>query len=857
MKISHKAHRAGKELQDLLASNDPAERSSARKLIDLSDGSIDSAAKKWRQAVEVALATREIDGDIALAEQLALETIGQRSRQDVISSPRLKAMPLPTPCEPFVGRGDELADARDCIDRGGNLAIVGPPGVGKTEFGAMLIRDTNITRAFENRFWIFCDGATSAELLYNNVCRSLGIPRAADPIADILDVARSVKDSLYLFDGIDSPWTSDPNLTEDLLKQLSPYGQIVITSSGGQRPAGLAWSTIRLQPFPLRETCEMFEVMLERSVPPDAQTSLWKATDGLPLAIVSMAHEAQLEPNLEVFLDDAAEQDSSFVTSPRLTKRLATAVASIATTPEEGHSLTRLALCPDGLDIQELTAACSMPSSVRRRALGSGLAQEIAYLESPEGGYRHRLRLLEPLRRHLLAGPIGRESTLESEITSPLLTYLIKKAQALEADEPPGPSSLSMLTLRWDLPNYVAILPLLPFDTDQAMMLRILTIGSVLRWARRLGVDVSAQLLHDLNLKIGNTPSPTVRALMDMLEGDLALASGQPTAAKTAFRAAIDHAPVGTVLAANGHKRLADALFCASELDDAYGLYGQAIKFYDDARCQLGTANSLTYLGELSIRDSKPERAREQLSEALRLHQLCHNSLGTANCNFLLAEVELAFFMTEEALRRFELITAEYQRLGADLGEANCRIRLAELAVLTRNTSSYDSNFKRADLLARSTQNSLALGHVLEIKGRQMVVDDPSQALICFDEAESCFGSAGDALGVSWVSLQRQTVSLLSKNKPDRPNIDELSRTPVHSIAERDFRWRAFRSILQVLSIDSATNVAECHAAFASIPSIAERKVFESTLESRNLLELLASLPETRSFLTFSREPAV
>lgn len=855
MKISRRGRRARKELQDLLASNDPIERSAARKLIDLCDGSIDYAAKKWRQAVEVALATREIDGDIGRAEQLAIETIGQRNRRDAMSSPRLKAMPLPTPCEPFIGRSDELSYALDCIGKGDNLAIVGPPGVGKTEFGATLIRSAEIARVFQNRFWIFCDGAESAELLYNNVCRSLGIPRSGDPIADIIDVARTVKDSLYVFDGIDSPWVSDPGPVEDLLKQLAPYGQIVITSSGGQRPAGLAWSTIRLQPFPLRETCEIFEIMLERSVPTNAQSSLWKATDGLPLAIVSMAHEAQLEPNLEVFLHDSAELDPSLLTSPRLAKRLDTAVASIATTQEESRSLTRLALCPDGLDIEELAAACMMPPSVRRRALGSGLAQEIEYLESPEG-YRRRLRLLEPLRRHLLGPQVGSDTILKPEITSGLLSYLVKKAKALEADEPPGTTGLSMLTLRWDLPNYVAILPLLPFGSDQTTQLRIAAIGSVLRWARRLGVDVSAQLLQDLKLKIGDEPSPTVNALMHMLEGDLALAGGQPTIAETAFRAAIDDAPDSTVLAANARKRLADALFCESELDDAYALYGQSIKFYDDAQSQLGKANSLTYLGELSIRESKPERAREQLTEALRLNELCHNSLGATNCKFLLAEVELAYLMIESALKAFQGVTAEYQGLGADLGEANCRIRLAELAMITRDFKAFDSNFEQADLLARSTQNSLALGHVLEIKGRRLATDNPSQALIFLDEAESCFNSAGDALGVGWVSLQRRTVSLLNQNQSERFKVEGFSEMPAQRIEGRDFRWRAFRSILQILVSDSAINMAECRAAFSIIPSAPERKIFESALESRRL-DMILSLPETRSFLTFSPEPAI
>lgn len=854
MKITRR-RRPPKELRDLLASRDQVERSAARKLIDLSGGSIDSAAKKWQQAVQIALATREIDGDIGQAERLAIETIGAPDRPASISPVRISPMPLPAPCEPLVGRADALSAAVRVMVMQENIAIYGPPGAGKTEFSAALLQHEEIAKSSSDRFWVPCDAATSPALLCNSVCRSLGIPSSQEPMADIIDAARGLRHPVFVFDGIDSPWRSDPGATEDLLKQLAPFSQLVITSSGSQRPAGVAWTTIRLQPLPVEQTCELFEVMLERPVPPEAQVSLWRATEGLPLAIIALANEAQQEPSLGVFFRDATDMGLSFIAPPRLAKRLETALALIATTSQEVQSLCRLALCPDGLDLEDVVQACSMGTALRRRALGSGLVQQVAYLEAP-AGRRYRLRILEPMRLHLLATQVGVAPNDRTELLSCLLRHFVTKSLALEKFERTGATPLSMLTLRWDLANYVALLPSLPSDDDDSMRTRISAIGSVLRWARRIGVDVTHPLLNDLEGKVGERPSPTDEALMHVLRGDLALADGNTTLAKTAYAAAIIAAPVNTSLAANAQKRLADSFFCASELEDAYGLYGKAVDSYQAARSDLGRANCLMYLGELSLRDGQLDRAREHIATAMILYGNVHDLLGITNCRFLQAEVEVAMFETTSVEGLLMQVEAEYESLGADLGRANCYIRLAELAMLSGKIRSRDDNLHRAELLAKGTRNALALGHVTELKGRRVGNSSVAEALAYYDEAESLFRGAGDVLGASWSALQRSALLLVEPGTSAAAKLNTTdSGALANPVAIRDFRWNAVWCFSQERQGMRGGEASEYRAAVDRIPSETEKQIFLAASQNGSIESLLASLPETRSFITFSAEP--
>jgi tetratricopeptide (TPR) repeat protein len=815
---------------------------------------VDAADRTWRRAVHIATATHEIDGNLQQAERFAVAAIIKR-RHEMKLPTAVGAAALPTPCDPLVGRSDIVTSTAETIATAScNIAITGPPGVGKTEFAAALLHSELVVDAFTDRFWVQCDAATSESLLYNSVCRAVGIPTSENPTADIVGMARHSTKPIFVFDGIDAPWRTNPSSTEGLLKRLAPFSHLVVTTSGSQRPAGVAWTTIRVPPFSMEQCRELFEIMLEQHVPSNFHEALWKATDGLPLAIISLAQEAQQEPNIDIFIQDVYAQ--SITTPRRLADRLEAALALVATTPSEQQSLLRLALCPDGLDLSDVDGACEIDSALRRRAIGSGLVHEVPYLETPSGK-RYRLRVLEPLRRHIT---LTRRS--DGAHTDQTLQCLLRHVaqKALSLDKPEGAvtsTALSLLTLRWDLANYLALLPLLPWHDEESLQRRILSIGAVLRWARRIGVDTSDPLLTDLESKIPASRSSPVAALIDIVHGDFAHAAGDFVAARAWFRSAADAAPPMTLIEANAKKRLADTHFCLSDLDAAYPIYQEAIESYDAAGSDLGKANSLLYMAELSLRYGKPDVGLSQLGNALDLYDRVHDNLGAANCHFLQCEAALVQFDPLRARNMLNAVQTEYRSLGADLGEANCLIRLAELAMINGDVIQCDAHLRAAELLANSTRNSLSLGHVTELKARRLSGSDASASVELYEQAALLYNRAGDFLGASWSALHRSTLE-----KPTAPFKLPKARTPnqsidgpENSIAVRDFRYNALMLFMRSIKAGSSADDSQLKAAFAKIPSDEEKATFEAALLDNSFYSLLQSVFETRSFQTFTALP--
>jgi hypothetical protein len=286
------------------------------------------------------------------------------------------------------------------------VPVQGGPGYGKSTLCLAVLHERRVVERFGSRRWfIRCDGATTAEDVMKEIALALHLPVGPSLGPRVLATLGQAAGILVL-DNAETPWKAAPLETEELLCRLGNIKELALIAAmrDQQRPYGPAWREPPISVMPLAPTDSrkaFLAIAGERYAADRHLDDLISAVDGIPLAIELLAHAAEAEPNLEGLWRRWQEKRAVFLSRRDRRTRLVNAavcfelsITSGRMTDEARQLLSLLAVLPDGLAQEDL--AMVMPAHSR----GAAETLRQVSLAFNEAG---RLRALATIREHIAA----------------------------------------------------------------------------------------------------------------------------------------------------------------------------------------------------------------------------------------------------------------------------------------------------------------------------------------------------------------------------------------------------------------------------------------------------------------------
>jgi tetratricopeptide (TPR) repeat protein len=534
------------------------------------------------------------------------------------------------------------------------VAVLGAPGIGKSTICLAALHDGQVAERFGDRRWfIRCDGATSAAALLSGLATELGVTGdGPGSVTDQVYAALGAGLGVVVLDNFETPWAADPLSVEELLRTIAAVPQVglAVSSRGTGRPAGPRWRDFAMiSPLPLAEARRLFVAVAGPGFAADPRLDeLLGELDGVALAVELMAYAAQGQDDLaEVAARWRAERTAMLARMGGTSRELSVPVsveASVTSplmTAPAARLLSLLGVLPDGIarqDLAELLPDGGLGAADVLRKLG------LAF------GEGDRLRTLAPVREHVAAR------------------------------HPPEPGDLDRLVGHYAQLSYV--------------------IG------REVGGSGGARAATRLQAETGNIAAMLERAAADSRTGDLADAIcglveywrltgfGQPALVKVAECAINAHGSAPQQ--AKTWEALGDLALARSDYDGAQARYEQALPLYQRSEDVLGKANCIYSLGDVALRRSDYDGAQAQYEQALPLYQRSENVHGETNCIYKLGDVALHRSDYDGAQARYEQALPLYQRSENVLGEANCIYRLGEVALRRSDYDGAQARYEQA-----------------------------------------------------------------------------------------------------------------------------------------------------------------
>ena len=460
------------------------------------------------------------------------------------------------------------------------VAVLGAPGIGKSTICLAALHDGQVRERFGDRRWfIRCDGATSAGALLSGLAAELGVTGdgspggAAERVCAVLGAGLAV----LVLDNFETPWTADPLPVEELLRMIAavPQAAVALTSRGTGRPAGLRWRDFAmLSPLPLADARRLFLAVAGPGLAADPRLDeLVAGLDGVPLAVELMAYAAQGQPDLgEVAQRWRAERTGMLARMGGARRELSVAVsveasvtAPLMTAPAL-RLLSLLGVLPDGVardDLAVLLPEDGLAAAAVLRQLG------LAF------GEGDRLRTLAPVREHIAVAHPPYPGDLDQVVSH------YAQLAAVTGDQVGGRGGARAATR-------------LQAETGN--------IGAMLERAAAAGrIDELAGSLYGLAEYWRHTGFT------------------QPALVEVAERAIEAH---GTPFQqAQIWKAFGDLAYYRSDHDGARARYEQALPLYRQVGDVLGEANCIRRLGDIALARSDLDGARARYEQALPLYQ--------------------------------------------------------------------------------------------------------------------------------------------------------------------------------------------------------------------------------------------
>lgn len=584
-------------------------------------------------------------------------------------------LPAPPRC---YGRESEIRDLVTalCADPPRAVPVLGPAGAGKTTLTVAALHARRVAERFGKRRWLIrCDGVTSRDSLLGAIARGV-CPEAMPPLEPRVFLELEKAPAALVLDNFETPWERDLAAVEELLTQLAavPGLALVVTLRGEERPFGPEWSnTIPARPLGCKAARNTFLSMAgERHRDDPDLDPLLSALDGLPLALVLLASQAEAEPDLSMLRQRWQAQRTELLQraggrerQQSLEVSLRLSIDSPRMTAESRRFLSVLGFLPEGVARQDFEALLPggghAAASVLRKV---GLAFD-------QGT---RIRVLAPVREHLRRNHPPLPEDLDRGIEHYLALARLGErigaeagAEAAQRLRPEAGNLEAMILAGLERPDPV---PAIRSALSYAGLVRFTGLGrpTVLMDARD-----AARAAGESELQA---------ACLSKL-GDIALYRSRYEAAQRHF---LDALPLYRLSdESRGEARclvnLAYTHLFRSSFDEALCLFSKALPLFRFEGDVLGEAESLLGLGSTALYQSDFDTALERLGLARTLFHQAGDLRGEANCLSRMGEVSsergahgAARFLVEEAIRLF-------RQSGSLQGEATCSRQLGDFAL--------------------------------------------------------------------------------------------------------------------------------------------------------------------------------
>ncbi len=574
------------------------------------------------------------------------------------------------------------------------VAVLGAPGIGKSTICLAALHDERVAERFAGRRWfVRCDGATSAAALLSGLAADLGVIGDGSPgsVADGVRAALGAGLGVVVLDNFETPWTADPLPVEELLRMIAavPQAGVAVSCRGTSRPAGLRWRDFAmLSPLPLAEARRLFVAVAGAGFAADPRLDeLLGELDGVPLAVELMGYAAQGQPDLaEVAQRWRAERTGMLQRMGGARRELSVAVSVEASvtaplmTAEAARLLSLLGVLPDGVAREDLAAL--LPGAV----LAAAAVLRQLGLAFGEGD---RLRTLAPVREHVAAAHPPGPADLDQAIG-----HYAQLAATTGGQVGGGDGARAAARLQADTGNITAMLERAAAD-GRIDELADGVYGLVRYWwltgfTQPALIKVAGQAIEAHGTTFQQ--AQTWQAL-----GDLAYYTSDHDGARAQYERALPlYQQAGSVLGeASCIKGLGDIALDRSDLDGARAEYERALPLYQQAGGVLGEANCISRLGDIALRRSDLDRARAQFERALPLYQRAGSVLGEASCIQGLGDIALDRSDHDGARAQYERALPLYQQVGSVLGEASCIKGLGDIALARSDHDSARAQYER------------------------------------------------------------------------------------------------------------------------------------------------------------------
>jgi tetratricopeptide (TPR) repeat protein len=674
-----------------------------------------------RQARQRSFRTRLLAAGIIVAkvaspEQLELELLQalkeSRLEPDAPTRGSGPAAVLPAPPD-LMGRSDEVGVlvAAWMASPPQPVAVLGPPGIGKSAVCLAALHDQRIQERFGDRRWfIRCDGATSAEALLSGLAAELGVisEGSGSALGRVLATLGAGL-AVVVLDNFETPWTADPLPTEELLRAVAavPQTGVTVSARGTARPAGPRWRDFPLlSPLQLVDARRMFLAVAGSGFAADSHLDgLIAGLDGVPLAIELMGYAAQGQPSLEdVEHRWRTERVGMLQRMGGGTRELSVAV-SVETSvngplmiPSARRLLSILGVLPDGIaheDLAILLPDAGLAATAVLRQAGLVFDQDA------------RLRMLAPIREYTAVAHPPDPADLAR-----VMGQYVQLAAATGYQVGTSEGAQAVIRLQAETGNITSMLEWAAAERRIEELTKALW-GLTEYWKYTGFSQPTLERAAQEAISAHGTASQHARALFAL--GDLAVGREDREGARAHFERALPlYRQTGDVRGeAQCIKGLGDIALEESDYESARTYYEQALSLFQQTGRVRGEAQCIRRLGDIARERSDHESARTYYEQALPLFQQIGEVVGEATCIKALGDIALEKSDYESARTYYEQALPLFHQAGTSLGEANCNFSLGHIALKGSDYEGARTYYKRALSLYEARNLPLYVGWTL------------------------------------------------------------------------------------------------------------------------------------------------